>query len=377
MRRAPLCWGLALAAGWCSPVSAQQYLAEPGSAAAGVEVRLYDFGPHLGVHRLWQVATPVALAVPIGRLTLDAGAWYAHTTVERRDGTRANAVGATDLQVRAAYVLGNDALVTTLVVNLPTGTDRLAASEYAVLAVSSSSFLAFPVNALTTGLSVTAGAAAAVPAGRWNLGLAGSVRLSSEFTPFLDDTGAAFTYRSGPEMRLRLGVDRLVGEGRLALAGTYSTFSTDEYASAGGAGGVGGIGRYRPGQRIIAEAFYTIPVGEWTLTAYLWDFYRAAGDSAGISAANRENLLAGGAVFSIPWTSSLTVEPSVEGRWSKPEVGQAFLAEVSTRLRGRLWRGTTLVGVIRLVFGRLEEPPPGIGHQIRGGSLSVFVRQLF
>jgi hypothetical protein len=351
---------------------AAQHLPDPVAVAAGAEFRLYDFGAHLGVRRLWQVATPAALTLPRRRFTLDAGAWHATTTIERRDGTRTTVSGLTDLQVRASYVFGSDAIVITAVANLPTGAERLSASEYGVLAAASSSFLAFPVNAYSTGLSVTAGAAAAVVAGSWNLGLAASGRLSGEFTPFVDTEGSPFTYRAGPEVRVRAAADRTIGAGRLAVAFTWSTFSTDEYGPT-----TPGIGRYRPGERLIAEAFLTTGLGRGTVTAYVWNFFRTSGDSVGVSAGNRENLLAGGLVASVPWTGVLSLEPGAESRWSRPEVGQAFLLELSAALRARLRRHTTVVATPRVTFGRLEEAPPGIGHALRGGGLSVFLRQSF
>lgn len=365
-------WALALVMGTASAAGAQQYVPDPPAMVAGVETRLYHFGPQLAVTSLRQVAVPVTLLVPRGRLTLDVGAWYAHTTIRRRNGPESAVSGFTDAQVRATYVLGSDAVVLTAVANVPTGADRLSPTEYAVMAAASSSFLAFPVNAFSGGLSFTGGVAAALPAGSWNVGLAASARVSDEFSPFLDADGQPFTYRSGPEFRLRTGLDRLIGGGRLSFALTYSTFSTDEYGTTAGARGV-----YHPGRRLIAEVFYTVPAGASSVTGYVWDFFRSSGDSAGTSALNRENLLAGGVTARVPLSSSLTLEPGLEGRWYRPEEGQAFLVEFSSALRLRLHRRTSLVTVGRLDLGRLEEPAPGIGHAVRGGALSVFVRQLF
>jgi hypothetical protein len=160
-----------------------------------------------------------------------------------------------------------------------------------------------------------------------------------------------------------------VGNGRLAVGATFSTFSTDEFATGAGASGV-----YRPGRRVIAEASYTALIGPATLTGYLWDFYRTAGDSAGTSAGNSENLLAAGVMGRWTLRPTLFFEPGGEFRWYAPEEGSAIMLELSAALRIRLSPRYTLVPIAKLHFGRLEEPEPGLGHGIRGGGLSVLLR---
>lgn len=337
----------------------------------GTEVRGYRFGPYFPVRSLTQVAVPVAAILPMGRWTLDAGAWYAVTTLTRDDAPAQSVRGFTDVQVRSSYVLGDDAVVLTAVANLPTGASRLSASEYAVLAAASSSFFAFPVNGYGSGASLTLGAAGAIEVGEWNVGLAASSRLSGAFTPFQDGEGD-FTYRSGMEVRARAGADRLVGRGRFSVGLTFSTFGDDDFSSGGGTTGI-----YRPGQRLIAEVAYATVVGPASVLAYAWDYYRWGGDSAGVAVPNRENLLAGGVQVQWPLTRRITWEPGVEGRLSVPEEGRALLTELSSSLRIRLRPTLAVVPTLRLDIGRLEEPPPGFGHQITGGSFSVFVRQSF
>lgn len=345
-----------------------QYVPEPGAVSTGAEARYYRFGQDLGVKSLGQVAVPLAIVYPVGRFTFDAGAWIAATTLTRLDGYRETVTGLTDTQIRAAYVLGSDALVLTAMVNLPTGAENLSAAEYAVLSAASSSFLAFPVNAYGSGASLTLGAAGAFHAGAWNLGLAGSARLSEEFTPF-EDIDGGFTYQSGLEARARLGADRLVGNGKLAFGLTFSTFSDDEFAN-----GAGTTGVYRPGRRIIGEASYTTLIGPATITGYLWDFYRTGGDSAGSSVRNQENLFAAGVASRLPMTATISLEPGAELRFANPADGNAVILELSAAARIRLSPRYTLIPVARLDFGRLEEPEPGFGHSIRGGGLSVFIR---
>jgi hypothetical protein len=336
-----------------------------------VEGRHYDFGPYFGAKSLSQIAVPLAAMVPIGRFSLDAGTYFARTVLRRSDDTEISVDGLTDTQVRGAYVLGDDAFVLTAMVNLPTGVSDLTATEYAVLSAASSSFLAFPVNGYGSGLSLTAGAGGAFRAGEWNLGLAGSLRISDDFTAFHDADGP-FTYETGLEGRIRAGADRLIGSARVALGLTFSTFSTDQYATGGGT-----VGVYRPGQRWIGEASVTTAIGPAILTGYAWDFFRTAGDSAGAGAGNRDNLVAVGAILRIPVSRAVAWEPAAELRGFSPEEGSAILMEVASSLRIRVSQRLSVVPTARFNFGRLVEPAPGFGHQILGLGVSAFVRESF
>ncbi len=365
----PARWVLALVT--VPSLVAAQYLPERRAVSTGFEARYYQFRQDLAVKSLGQVAVPIAFVVPVGRLTLDAGAWLAATTLARRDGFRETVTGLTDTQVRAAYVLGSDAVVLTALANLPTGARRLSVTEYAVLAAASSSFLAFPVNAYGSGPSLTLGAAGAVEAGGWTIGLAGSARVAGDYTPFLDADGE-FTFQSGLEVRARAGADRIVGTGRLAFGLTVSTFGDDEYATGAGATGI-----YRPGRRFIAEVSYSTLVGPATVTGYLWDYYRTEGDSAGEAAGNRENLVAAGLVAQVALSPSVTLDPGAEFRVSAPDEGSALMFELTAGARIRLSSRYTLVPVARLDLGRLVEPSPGFGHAIRGGGVSTFLRWSF
>jgi len=201
--------------------------------------------------------------------------------------------------------------------------------------------------------------------------MAASARFNGEFTPFVDPDGA-FTYEAGIEGRARVGADRLVGSGRLTLGLTVSTFSSDQFSSGGGV-----PGSYKPGTRFILEGSYATTVGDAALSVYLWDFLRLAGDSAGLGAANRENVVAGGARFLEPLSRIMSLEAGVEGRLSLPEEGLGGVVELTVGLPVRIGRRLHVIPAARLDIGRLEEPDPGIGHSLRGYGFSVFLRESF
>ena len=363
-------WGWALALTTLGTPLHAQFLG-PGAITTGFEAQQFRFGPVFGVRSLRQWAIPIAAVVPIGRVSVDIGSYYAETTLERPDRSSLTVKGLTDTQVRGAYVLGKDAVVLTLLANLPTGAASLTAPEYAVLAAASSSFLSFPVNAYGSGASLTGGVAGALPAGSWNLGMAGSLRLSDDFTPFRDADGG-FRYQAGIEARARLGADRLIGSSRFSVGLTFSTFSDDEFSSGAGATGV-----YRPGNRVIGEMSWAGAVGPVSVVGYVWDFLRVAGDSAGSVASNRENVFAMGTVIQVPIRRTISWTPSAEFRWSRPEEGNGFLFEFTSAFRVKATRRLSVVPALRLNLGRLKEPDPGVGHRIRGIGFSVFLRESF
>ena len=92
-----------------------------------------------------------------------------------------------------------------------------------------------------------------------------------------------------PEIAARAHVevlDRLIGQARLTFGLTFSTYGDDAFGA-----GAGAQQRYSPGKRFIGEASFMTPGLGGMVTAYAWDYFRAAGDTAGISTGNRENIL--------------------------------------------------------------------------------------
>ncbi len=347
-----------------------QRLQTPGQAFAGVEFRTLTFDRLPEVRRLSQFVVPFGVVAPLGRLTIDLGTAWVSTGLERPDGTRHPVDDFTDTQARAAYIFGRDAVVATVAVNLPTGPQRATPKDYTVIGAVSPSFLGFPIAAYASGFSVTSGLAGALQAGDWSLGLAGSIRVSSRFTPYADAVGA-ITYKPGLEGRVRAGADGLVGSSRLSLGFTYSTFGDDQFGLNGST-----RGQYRPGPRWVAEAALVAPLGGSTLNLSAFDFHRTAGDTTGVTARNRENLAAGELSLSIPLTNWLAFEPVVAGRVSKPEVGSGSITGAGAGFRLRLGESVWLSPQARYDRGWIKDAT-GARTDFRGGSLSGYVRVSF
>jgi hypothetical protein len=303
-----------------SPIimAAQDVLNQPAAAVGGVIVRRYVFESGFPIHATRQVAVPLAIVIPIGRrFTFDLGSYYVSTAVYDGSGGHESFQGLTDSQIRGSYVFGRDAVVTTLLINLPTGKQQTQ-QEFAVTSAASSNFLQYPVNSYHNGFSVTGGVAAVLQAGGWNFGAAGSIRGSTEYTPFKDVPATKYT--PGIEGRIRVGVDRLVGSSRLAAGFTFSTFSNDDIH----AGTTPGT--YTPGNRYIGELNLTAPVSAGSLSFYVWNYYRSASVNAAIAGpTNQENVFTGGVSGAFRLSKGVSLQPLLEARFWSPDDGSGQL----------------------------------------------------
>jgi hypothetical protein len=352
-----------------APLAAQgnAFYANP-SATTGIQFRSYQFGSGAAYDKISQFAIPIAVAIPItSKLAVDVGTYYGSTSATPTGGAEQALSGLTDAQVRGAYVF-SDALVATLTLNLPTGT-KFDSSQAQAAGASASNWLLFPVNSFANGFSATAGVAGTRHLGAWNVGLALSGRVNSNFKPV---SGDSLTYTPGFEGRARLGVDRLIGSSRLTFGLTFSTYGDDAFGS-----GAGAQQHYSPGKRFIGEASFTGPGLGGTITGYAWDYFRSAGDTAGVSTGNRENILTAGAAHRIPLSRGTTLESVAEARiLSQQGGGSGVLIGVGTGVRMRVSDRFTLVPNARVDFGNADFPGGG-SASVSGVSASALLQYNF
>jgi hypothetical protein len=352
---------------------AQDLLVPYVSATTGVDAQSYRFGAGNPVRSIDQVAIPLGFVVPLGRrLSIDVGTSYAWTRVGLEDGTAPEIASLTDTQLRLAWLLGRDAAVLSLLVNLPTGAEQVTLGEFSAASAVATNFLPFPVHTYGTGAAVTAGAALAKPWGAWNVGLAGSLRLNGSYQPFAN-APEEINYRQAIEGRVRVGVDRLVGSSRLSIGATVGTFGTDEFVN--GSGTV--VGEYRPGTRIMGEVSLASPLGSGAVETFLWGYRRSAGeDPQAGTLANEESIVALGAEGAWRLGGGLSLQPSLEGRWWAPARGSGWLAIAAAALPVRVSRVLSLVPRLRFELGSLERSD-GLRSQIDGWGGSLFLRGSF
>ncbi|MBW8771398.1 MAG: hypothetical protein JF589_16715 [Gemmatimonadetes bacterium] len=299
-----------------------------------------------------ELAIPLFVSMPMGdRASFDIGTAYARAQVTS-GAERSDIAGLTDVQLRAQYTLGSDRLVLTGGINLPTGNESVSADQLAAASLIGSDFFAFPVSNMGTGLAITGGAAIAYPLGAWNLGAGASVRRSRAYEPFAVP-GESFRYQPGNEVRLRVGVDRPVAEGRVAFGATYATFGRDD------AGGYA----YNTGDRLIALGELTGRFGEQDYTVAAYNVFRAPGSYASGDRAGRENIA--NLFLSLGLhTLGTVLEPSLELRdWMQNVYDEGDATGPARSQNSRL---ATLGLRARIDAGRFELFPSGaytpLGH---------------
>jgi len=249
-----------------------------------------------------ELAVPVFVRIPLGSsLNVDVGTSYARAR-SVTGGTVSEINGLTDTQVRGNLTLGNDFIVLTGGLNLPTGRSSVTVDQLTAAGRIASDFLAFPINSLGTGLAFTGGIAIAQPLGDWSLGFGGAMRHSTSYEPF-NVPGQSLHFQPGDEYRARVGVDHGFGVGRVSLGLTYSAFGNDD---AGGS-------VYHTGNRLIAQALATNTYAGTDVTMAAYNVFRGSGTFASGDPAGRENILNGYLGVGLHVLGTI-VEPNVEGR---------------------------------------------------------------
>lgn len=342
-------------------------------AQSGVEYRSVSFGSGLGITSLREIAVPLGFAMPLSsRLNLDAGTYY--VSAQRQDSASSQTItGLTDVILRGTYQIKPDVAVFTFSVNLPTGHKTLRGDQVPVASAVATDLVSFPVSNFGTGFSVTTGLAWATPVGPWALGIAGSFRYNGAYQPLSDTSGGLDTlqFRPGGEVRLRVGADRIVGQGRLSLGLTYSTFANDEFGSQS----------QSPGTRLIPQFSWSTSLGlNNSLLVYGWDVYRNVDETAPVNPGVKQNTIALGAMASLRSGARNALRPQFEIRkgWQGPGGLHNAGTLVGLGLRYQMAAGerVTLTPGVRFDLGSL--PTSGGGSaSVTGLSVSLTARTSF
>jgi hypothetical protein len=270
-----------------------------------------------------ELAIPVAVSMPFGsRVTFDVSSAYAMSQVKFLHAKTQKINGLTDTQLRANISLGQDFIIFTGGLNLPTGQTTVPDSQIEAAGYIANEFFSFPIPSMGTGFGGTGGVAIARPMGEWNVGFGGSVRYSAEYEPYKSgDTPIKF--QPGNEYRLRLGVDHGFLGGRVAGGLTYSKFGEDA---------AGGSAVYSSGDRYVTEAGYARTLHGIDYTVSAWDIFRAEGIRAD-QRAPTENITT--ALFSAGFdVGGMRVEPNIETRaWYSEGTWLGKMATIGIRNR--------------------------------------------
>ena len=297
-----------------------------------------------------ELAFPFFVTVPVlPALTVDVGTAYAMARYERRidDSTTSTSQlsGLTDTQLRANYVFGQDFMVFTAGLNLPTGSATVTPGELDAATRIGSDFLIFPISGFGSGFGMTGGVAIAKPAGAWNLGFATSIRQSAEYEPFKDANDSVTTFNPGAEIRTRFGADHAFGTGRIAVGVTYSKFGDDKANAV----------TFNTGNRFIGQVVVNSSLKNGTdYTFVLWNLYRSSGTLINNSASPSGNITNALMSFGIRGPADVGVEPSVEAKvFTQANARTSFLANMG--LRFYINRGTwAAVPGLGFSFGQMD-----------------------
>lgn len=304
--------------------------------------------------KISQVAFPMFVSVPVfSALTIDVGTSYATAHYERKvidstgalSTTESDLSGVTDTQLRANYSIGQDFLVLTAGLNVPTGSATVTPQELAAATQIGSDFLSFPISGFGSGLGMTGGFAIARPMGAWNFGFGASLRYAGEYEPFEDGSGMSTKFQPGPEYRVRTGVDHPYGSGRVSFGLTYSKFGDDKANAA----------TYNTGDRYIGSVSVSNALkngADYSLV--LWNLFRTNGTLIDGSTSPRANIANVMLMFGIRGPANITAEPSLETRVRTQQgSGASFLSTLGMRLA--INRGTwALVPGVGFSIGTLE-----------------------
>ena len=282
--------------------------------------------------KITSVSLPMFVVVPVtSALTVDVGTSYAMANLKRQDvdafgnpiTVESEMTGLTDTQIRANYAFGQDMLVLTTGVNLPTGSATVDPDKLDAATRIGSDFLLFPVSGFGSGFGFTGGLAFAKPVGMWNLGFGTSVRYSSEYEPYRDASGVAQKFTPGPEYRARFGADMPFGTGRMSFGVTYSSFGDDKANATTASSGDRYIAQFTMNNSINESVDYSLVV---------WDLYRGSGTLINGSASPFGNITNALLAFGVRAPGDVRVEPSVEMRfWGQEKSVGSFLTNLGMR----------------------------------------------
>jgi hypothetical protein len=338
-------------------------------ARSGVFMESYSFGAGLAFRRISELTIPFTVTQRFGsRVVLDVGTAYARASVREEGGNTIVHSGLIDTDLRATIALVPGRFVFTVVGTVPTGATAVPDTTIPLFGATATDLLGFTTPGFGSGGGVSAGFASAFKMGsNWAIGTGASYRYGASYTPVKG--GGDLT--PGGEIRARLGIEGPFGGGKYFRGAlVYTTTAANEF----GAGLQSSIG-----DRVLAYAAVSMPVGSSNLSLYGWEMRRLRArdyDVPGTVVVPRGNVVALGARLERPLSPNATLVPLLEfrheltGPVDKMEL-LGYLVRGGTDLRYRL--GDRVTGVIQaqLAFGQLQDE--GTSVSILGPRLGAFL----
>jgi len=331
------------------------------TARSGVVFESYSFGGNLAFDRISEMTIPIGVTQRFGkRVVLDLGTAYASASVRQTDGTTIDHSGIIDTDIRATIGVIPGRLLFTLVGTLPTGASELPDTTIPLFGATATDLLGFTTPGFGSGGGLSAGFASAFKMGQsWAVGTGASYRYGASYTP----VAGGGEMSPGGEVRARLGLEGPFGGGKYFRGAFVYTTS--------GANEVSGKGPTLVGDRALAYAAVSMPLGRSNLSLYGWEMRRLRPrgfNTPGAVSVPRGNVLAFGARLERPMSPKVTLVPVLEFRHeltgpTEKMVLLGYLVRTGSDIRYRLCGQATAVVQAQLAFGTLNED---------GGSVSLF-----
>jgi hypothetical protein len=327
------------------------------TARTGVFFESYSFGSGLAFDRISELTIPVSVTQRFGsRLVVDLGTAYASASVRETSGNTIDHSGFVDTDVRATVGVIPGRLVFTLVGTLPTGASAVPDTTIPLFGATATDLLGFTTPGFGSGGGMSAGFASAFKVGQsWAVGTGASYRHGATYTPV--EGGGELS--PGGEVRVRFGLEGPFGGGG---GGGGKYFRGAFVYTTTGANDLGGGQRSLIGDRALAYAAVSLPLGRSSLQLYGWEMRRLAPRNPDTSAVPvpRGNVLALGARLNRPLSPKVTLTPLLEfrheltGPTDKMEL-LGYLLRTGTDVRYRLSERATAVLQAQVAFGKLQD----------------------
>jgi hypothetical protein len=356
-----------LAAAVAPGIAAPQ--AGPTVVRTGVYFESYSFGQGLAFNRISEFTIPVGITQRVGqRLVLDLATAYVSATTDQPGGTTIEHAGFVDTDVRATVSVIPGRLLLNFVGTLPTGVATVSDTTIPLFGATATDLLAFTTPSFGAGGAVSTGFASAFRMGsNWAIGAGGSYRASGSYVPVRGGN----TLAPGGEVRARLGIEGPFGDGKYFRGALVYTTTADN--------DIGGGQQSAIGDRVLAYAAASLPLGGAHLSLYGWEMHRlrarSSNDSATI-AVPRGNVFALGARLERALSPKVTVVPLLEfrheltGPADKMEL-LGYLVRGGADLRYRLSARATGVLHAQLAVGTIQDE--GVRASVIGPRIGALV----
>jgi len=350
----------------------------PGSAAAqigptvvrsGVYFESYSFGQGLAFNRVSEFTIPIGITQRVGdRFVIDFATAYARATTEQPGGITIEHAGFVDSDVRATVSVIPGRLLLNVVATLPTGVETVSDTTIPLFGATATDLLAFTTPSFGAGGAVSTGFAWAFRMrSNWAAGVGGSFRAAANYVPV---TGGN-TLTPGGEIRARFGLEGPFGEGKYFRGALLYTATADN--------DIGGGEQSAIGDRFLAYAAVSLPLGSSHLSIYGWDMRRLRAhswDAPATISVPRGNVLALGARLERAVSPTITLVPLVEfrheltGPTDKMEL-LGYLLRGGADLRYRLSNHATGVLNAQLAVGSIQDE--GVRASVIGPRIGALI----